>query len=122
MGNDPRSTAPSDTGKTQTLAGAVAGAASSIHGTVENMATAADDAIARAKPAIGRAAGMAHNSVDQVARVAGPAAQWLGDTGETLKSTGTRVVKGSCAFVAANPMKSIATALVAGFLLGRTMR
>jgi len=85
-------------------------------------AHAAVDAAARkAVPAIDRTTAMAHQVVDKVAGAAAPAAAWLSEQGEHLNDTQKKLVGDTCSYVAANPLKSIGLALVAGMLLGRVI-
>jgi ElaB/YqjD/DUF883 family membrane-anchored ribosome-binding protein len=97
-------------------------AASSAHAVVDKVAGAADKAARKAKPVIDRAAELAHHAVDKAADVAAPTAEWLGEQGESLMATPKKLVDGTCKYVAANPLKSVAIALVAGLLIGRIVR
>jgi ElaB/YqjD/DUF883 family membrane-anchored ribosome-binding protein len=75
---------------------------------------AADEAARKAKPAIDRATEFAHQAVDRAQSAAAPAAAWLGDQTENLKATQQKLVDDTCEYVSANPLKSVAIALVAG--------
>ncbi len=97
-------------------------AATSAHAAVDRVAGAADEAARKAKPVIDRAADFAHHAVDKAADVAAPTAEWLGEQGESLMATPKKLVDGTCKYVAANPLKSVAIALVAGLLIGRIVR
>jgi ElaB/YqjD/DUF883 family membrane-anchored ribosome-binding protein len=94
-------------------------------GSVKKAATGAhaavDEAARKAAPAIDRTAAMAHQVVDKVAGAAAPAAEWLSVQGEHLNETQKKLVGDTCSYVAANPLKSIGLALVAGVLLGRVI-
>jgi ElaB/YqjD/DUF883 family membrane-anchored ribosome-binding protein len=102
--------------------GAVHKVATSAHAAVDRAAEAADEAARRAKPVIDRAAKLAHYAVDKAADVAAPTAVWLGEQGESLIATPKKLVDGTCKYVAANPLKSVAIALVAGLLIARILR
>jgi hypothetical protein len=58
-------------------------AAAGVHGVVDKMAVAADDAVRKVKPAIDRVAQIAHQAVNKVADVAGPTADWLSEQGDS---------------------------------------
>lgn len=97
-------------------------ASASAHAAVDSMAGAADEAARKAKPAIDRVATMAHQAVDTVAGAAAPTADWLAEQGESLNAAQKKLVADTCGYVSANPLKSVAIAAVAGFLLGRIIR
>ena len=97
-------------------------AASGAHAAVDKVADAVDDAARKAKPAIERVAAYAHQAVDKAADVATPAADWIGAQGKDLKATQQKLMDDTCAYVKANPLKSVGIALVAGFLLSRVLR
>jgi ElaB/YqjD/DUF883 family membrane-anchored ribosome-binding protein len=94
-------------------------ATTGAHAAVDKAASAADDATRKVKPAIERVAAYAHQAVDKAADVASPAADWIGDKGKDLKATQQKLMDDTCAYVKANPLKSVGIALVAGFLLSR---
>ncbi|HMH19877.1 MAG TPA: hypothetical protein VK572_17195 [Burkholderiales bacterium] len=96
--------------------------ASSAHAAVDRVAGAADNAARKARPAIDRAAEFAHDAVDKAASVAAPTAEWLGEQGETLMATPKKLIDGTCEYVTAHPLKSVAIALAAGLLIGRIVR
>ncbi len=102
--------------------GAVHKAATRAHAAVKRVAGAADEAARKAKPVIDRAAKLAHHAVDRAADVAAPTAEWLGEQGESLMARPKKLVDDTCQYVAANPLKSVAIALVAGLLIGRIVR
>jgi ElaB/YqjD/DUF883 family membrane-anchored ribosome-binding protein len=89
---------------------------------VDRVAGAADEAARKAQPAIDRAAELAHHAVDKAADVAAPAAEWLGEQGESLMATQKKLVDDARKYVEANPLKSVAIALVAGLVIGRIVR
>jgi ElaB/YqjD/DUF883 family membrane-anchored ribosome-binding protein len=97
-------------------------AATSAHAAVDRVAGAADEAASKAKPVIDRAAELAHYAVDKAADAAAPTAEWLGEQGESLLAAPKKLIDGTCEYVAANPLKSVAIALVAGLLIGRIVR
>ncbi len=99
--------------------GAINNASSSAHAAVNSLAGAADEAARKAKPAIDRVAGMAHQAVDKAASAAAPAADWLGEQGESLTAAQKKLMDDTCSYVSANPLKSVGIALVAGILLSR---
>lgn len=97
-------------------------AVASVHGTVDKVAGAADDAARRVKPAIDRVAEVAHQTVDKVAGVAVPTAAWLSNQGDSLKATQRTMTADAAQYVSAHPWKSLGIALAAGFLIGRLIR
>ena len=117
-----RTNIPSGSGISMTGEGALTRAASGVHGAVDKIAGAADEAVRSVKPAIGRVAAIAHQAVDQAASAAAPGAEWLSTKGESLKATKRMLVDDTCRLVAANPLKSIGMALAVGFLISRMMR
>jgi len=97
-------------------------AATRAHAAVDRVAGAADEAARKAKPVIDRAAELAHHAVDKAADVAAPSAEWIGEQGESLMAAPKKLAEGTCQYVAANPLKSVAIALVAGLVIGRIVR
>lgn len=97
-------------------------ASSGAHATVDSLAEAADHAVRKAKPAIEQAAAMAHQAVDKAANVAAPAADWLTEQGESLTAAQKQLVADTTRYIAANPLKSVAIALAAGFVISRIVR
>ena len=97
-------------------------AAASVHGAVDKMAGAADDAVRNVKPAIDRVAHVAHQAVNKVADVAGPTADWLSEKSGSLQATRRKVAADTTQYVSAHPWKSIGFALVAGFVISRFIR
>ena len=113
---------PPSSGNSSKGDGAVHRVATSAHAAVDRAAEAADEAARKVKPVIDRAAELAHYAVDKTADVAAPTAEWLGEQGESLMATQKKLVDGACKYVAANPLRSVAMALVAGLLIGRIVR
>lgn len=97
-------------------------AAASVHGAVDKMAGAADDAVRNVKPAIDRVANIAHQAVNKVTDVAGPTADWLSEKSDSLKAAQRKVAADTGQYVSANPWKSLGFALAAGFLISRFIR
>lgn len=97
-------------------------AASRLHGAVDTVAGAADDAARKVAPAIDRAADVAHQAVDKVAGVAAPTAAWLNEQSNSLKATQRTMAADTAQYIAAHPWKSIGFALAAGFFIGRFIR
>ncbi|MCK6369930.1 MAG: hypothetical protein L6Q83_01180 [Gammaproteobacteria bacterium] len=94
-------------------------ASSIAHAAVNSINGAADDAVLNVKPTIDRVAAMAHQAVDTAANAAAPTADWLSEQGASLKATQKKLVADTCSYVAANPLKSVGIAVVAGFVLSR---
>jgi ElaB/YqjD/DUF883 family membrane-anchored ribosome-binding protein len=113
---------PSPSGNSTKGDGLLHEAATTAHAAVDRVAGAAGEAARNVKPVIDRAAELAHHAVDKATDVAAPAAKWLGEQGENLTASPRRLVDDTCKYVAANPLKSAAIALVAGFLIGRIVR
>jgi ElaB/YqjD/DUF883 family membrane-anchored ribosome-binding protein len=97
-------------------------ASSGAHATVDSLAGAADQAVRKAKPAIDHAAAIAHQAVDRAANAAAPAADWLTQQGENLTTAQRRLVADTTKYISANPLKSVAIALAAGFVISRIIR
>lgn len=116
-GNNPISGGNGAAGET-TLNRAVA----SVHGAVDTVAGAADDAARMVKPAIDRVAQIAHQAVNKVTDVAGPTADWLSEQGDSLKATQRKVAADTDRYVSAHPWKALGLALAAGFLISRFIR
>ena len=110
---------PSTSGFSSNTEGTLGKSSSSAHAAVDSMAGAAEEAARKAKPAIDRVAAVAHQAVDKAAGAAAPAADWLSQQGENLNATQKKLVEDTCKYVSANPLKALAIAVVAGFLLGR---
>ena len=97
-------------------------AVASVHGAVDTVAGAADDAARKVKPAIDHATDIAHQAVTKVAGVAAPAAAWLSEQGDSLKATQRKVAADTVHYVSAHPWKALGIALATGFLISRVMR
>ena len=115
-------TSPSTSSMSTNLEGSVSKASSGAHAAVDSMAGAAEGAIQKTRPAIDKVAGMAHRAVDKAAASAMPAAGWIGDKTDQLDATQKKVVNDTCAYISANPLKSIGLAVLAGMLLARMTR
>ena len=90
--------------------------------TADKVADAVSDAAGKARPAIDRFAAMAHDAVDKAAAAAVPAADWVSTQGQDFAAMQRRLVDDTCKYVSANPLKSVAIALAAGFVLSRLIR
>ena len=121
MENSPITNTPFSTGNGLSD-GVVDQAALNMHGAVNKVAASIDEAADAAKPAIARAARVAHQTVDKVADMAGPTAAWLAAQGENLASAKRNAVADARVYVSANPWQSLGVALAAGFLIGRLAR
>jgi ElaB/YqjD/DUF883 family membrane-anchored ribosome-binding protein len=97
-------------------------AAAGVHGAVDMMAGAADGAVSKVKPAIDRVAQIAHQTVNKVTDVAGPATDWLSEQGRSLKTAQQKITADTSGYVSAHPWKSLGFALAAGFLISRLIR
>ena len=117
----PRGNSPSNFGTTNSPDGAVNRASAGAHAAVNSVAAAADEAARKAKPAIDQVASMAHQAVDKAASAAAPTADWLAEQGSSLDAAQKKLVADTCSYVSANPLKSVAMAVAAGFLLSRLM-
>jgi ElaB/YqjD/DUF883 family membrane-anchored ribosome-binding protein len=93
--------------------------ASQAHGAVDAAAAKASE---RAAPTIDRVARAAHDTVDKVAQTAGPAADWLNQSAEQLKTQQQQLVDGCRSHIRERPLVAIGIALFAGYLAGRLMR
>jgi ElaB/YqjD/DUF883 family membrane-anchored ribosome-binding protein len=119
MENSVRANTPLPTGYPES---ALNKASSGAHATVDSLAGAADQAVRKAKPAIEHAAAIAHQAVDKAANAAAPAADWLSQQGESLTAAQKQLVADTTRYIAANPLKSVAIALAAGFVISRIVR
>lgn len=117
-----RGNLPSPSGNANYLDGNLGQASSSVHGVVDSVAMAADEAARKARPTIDRAAAMAHQAVDQAASAVAPAADWLAGQGDSLNATQKKLMSDTCSYVSANPLKSVGMAVLAGFLISRFVR
>ena len=118
----PGSIPTSSAGVSNYTEGTLSKASTSAHAAVESIAGAADQAVSKAKPAIDHVASMAHQAVDKVAGAAAPAADWLAEQGEHLTATQKQMIADTSNYISANPLKAVAIAVAAGFLLSRIIR
>ena len=96
--------------------------AASVHGAVDRMAGAADDAARKVAPAIGRVAEIAHEAVNRVTEASGSGAAWLSETGERITAAPRKAAADAGKYVVAHPWKSLGLALAAGFVISRLIR
>ena len=101
---------------------AVSKTAARAHSVVDDVVDAAEQAVRDTKPVVERVSKSAHQVVDKAADMAAPAADWLVDKGQSLRAAPKKLLDGSCQYVAANPLKSVGIALLAGFLISRIRR
>jgi ElaB/YqjD/DUF883 family membrane-anchored ribosome-binding protein len=71
---------------------------------------------------LNKATARVHGAVDQVADAAAPAAHWLEEQGETLTTSGEKLVDNTCKYIAAHPLQSLGLAVAAGYLISRLTR
>lgn len=90
-------------------------AASAVH-------SAIDEAARKAKPAIDRAASIAHDAADKATTAGAQTADWVSAQSEQLSAKQKQLVEDTCNYVAANPLKSLAMAAAAGFLISRILK
>jgi ElaB protein len=84
--------------------------------------SAIDDAARKAKPAIDKYATLAHDATDKLSTAGTQTADWMSAKGESLSATQKQLVEDTCKYVSANPMKSLAIAVAAGFVLSRILK
>jgi ElaB/YqjD/DUF883 family membrane-anchored ribosome-binding protein len=84
--------------------------------------SAIDDAARKAGPAIDRAASLAHEAADKVSAVGTQTADWVSAQGEQLSAAQKKLVEDTCRYVSANPLKSVAMALAAGYVISRILK
>lgn len=101
--------------------GAMHTATSTAHDAVNSAAGMAEDAARKVKPTIDRVAAMAHHAVDSAVEVAAPTVDYLAAQGAHLKAVQHKLMDDTCSYVAANPLKSVGIALLAGFVLSRVV-
>jgi ElaB/YqjD/DUF883 family membrane-anchored ribosome-binding protein len=75
-----------------------------------------------AHSAVDRAAAAAHDAVEGAAKAVAPAAEWLGEQGETLLTLQQKLMREASQYIAEHPVKSVAMAAAAGFLLSQLLR
>jgi ElaB/YqjD/DUF883 family membrane-anchored ribosome-binding protein len=97
-------------------------ASSGAHAAVNSLAEAADGAARKAKPVIDQVAARAHDVVDKAAATAAPAADWLGEKGDSLNAAQKKLIDDTAAYISANPLMSVAVAMLAGFVISRVIR
>lgn len=119
MENTVRGNNASHSGMSENADSSLHKASSSAHAAVDSIAVAADGAARKVMPAIDKVASMAHLAVDKAAGAAAPTADWLAEQGDSLHATQKKLVADTCGYVSAHPLKAIAIAVAAGFLLSR---
>jgi ElaB/YqjD/DUF883 family membrane-anchored ribosome-binding protein len=110
------------TASDNTLGRASSSAHDAVNTAANSIAGVANDVANKAKPAIDRVASMAHQAVDKAASATAPAADWLSEKGESLRSTEKKLVADTCNYVSTNPVKSLGIAVAAGFLISLLFR
>jgi ElaB/YqjD/DUF883 family membrane-anchored ribosome-binding protein len=95
---------------------------SGAHAAVNSLAEAADGAARKVKPVIDQVAAKAHDIVDKAAATAAPAADWLGEKGESVNAAQKKLINDTAAYISANPLTSVGVAVLAGFLISRVIR
>jgi hypothetical protein len=90
-------------------------AAQTAHQTIDKVA---DKATAQ----VDRLSGKAHQAVDSAADTATSAAQWASSIPEQAKQAHTKVTEAARASIRANPIATVAGALIVSYLLGRLAR
>jgi ElaB/YqjD/DUF883 family membrane-anchored ribosome-binding protein len=90
-------------------------AGSSVH-------SAIDEAARRAGPAIDRAATLAHDAADRVSAVGSQTVDWMSEQRDQLSAAQKKLVDDTCAYVSANPLKSVAMAVAAGYVISRILK
>ena len=113
---------PNTFGNSSNNDGVLSKTTAGAHAAVNSVAEAADGAARKAKPAIDQVAAMAHQVVEKAAASAAPAADWIGEQGESLNATQKKLVSDTSAYIAANPLMSVGVAVLAGFLISRMIR
>jgi len=96
-------------------AAALSKASSALH-------SAIDEAARKAKPAIDRYATLAHDATDKLSSAGSQTADWMSTKGESLSSTQKQLVEDTCKYVSANPLKSLAMAVAAGYVLSKILK
>ena len=84
--------------------------------------TAIDEAARKAKPAIDRAATLAHDATDKLSSASSQTADWMSAKGESLSASQKKLVEDTCSYVSANPLKSLAMAVAAGYVLSKLLK
>ena len=96
-------------------------AAAAAHGAVDRLAGAADQATRNIKPTLDGVVDAAHKTVDKASEVAGAAADWANEKTSSVQEAGEKLRDDTCAYIAAQPLKSLAIAIVAGLLIGKAV-
>jgi ElaB/YqjD/DUF883 family membrane-anchored ribosome-binding protein len=84
--------------------------------------SAIDEAARKAKPAIDKAVSLAHDATDKAASAGAQTADWVSSQTEQLSAKQKQLMEDTCKYVAANPLKSLAMAAAAGFLISRILK
>lgn len=84
--------------------------------------SAIDEAARKVKPAIDRAASLAHDATDKLSSASTSTADWMSTQSEQLSAKQKMLVEDTCKYVSANPLKSIAMAAAAGYVLSRILK
>ncbi len=84
--------------------------------------SAIDEAARKAKPAIDKAATLAHDATDKLSSAGTQTADWMSAKGESLAASQKQLVDDTCAYVSANPLKSLAMAVAAGYVLSKLLK
>jgi ElaB/YqjD/DUF883 family membrane-anchored ribosome-binding protein len=63
----------------------------------------------------------AHKTVDKASEVAGSAADWANEKSASVQQAGEKLVDDTCAYIAAQPLKALAIAIVAGIVIGKAL-
>ena len=61
-------------------------------------------------------------ATDKLSSAGTQTADWMSAKGESLSTTQKQLVDDTCKYVSANPMKSLAIAVAAGFVLSRILK
>ena len=84
--------------------------------------SAIDEAARKAKPAIDRYATLAHDATDKLSSAGSQTAEWMSSKGESLSVPQKQLVDDTCKYVSAHPLKSLAMAVAAGFVLSKILK
>jgi len=71
---------------------------------------------------VNRAAAAAHDAVEGAAKAVAPTAEWLGEQGETLLTLQQKLMRDESEYISKHPLKSVAIAAAAGFLVSQLLR
>lgn len=91
-----------------------------VHEVGENLHSTIDRVAQPVHHVVERVSAGAHQTVDRVASGMAGAAQRLDHRIDRVRAAPNQLLEGACEYVAARPLKAVATALVIGWLLGRT--